>query len=384
MMLEQGRGFLQKPHPILYLHHRVQIAGAERSLLALIRRLDRESFRPSFVIPSEGEFAQALREEGVSVTFCPFSSFKTFRWDRVVKTVQRLEQIVSRLNPHLLHGNTPRANLYAGWIGRQRGIPVVWHARNLIYGRMFDIERTLSFIPQRIVCNSQAIRERFRGRGGFDSRILTISSGVELSEFRPDLDDGRIRREFNVKENPLVALVARLGVGKGHETFLRASQKVVLQFPNARFLIIGRAEDEEDQKREVYLKRLVDELSLVSHVIFTGYRRDMPSLMAAITLLVVATEAEPFGRVILEAMASARPVVGTETGGTPELVREGQTGLLIPPLDPEAMARAMIRLLKNPEEAKRMGENGRRRVETEFSQEAHVQKIQALYHSLLA
>ena len=109
----------------------------------------------------------------------------------------------------------------------------------------------------------------------------------------------------------------------------------------------------------------------------------MPSLMAAITLLVVATEAEPFGRVILEAMASGKPVVGTASGGTPELVQEGQTGFLVPPLDPEAMARAILRLLKNPEEAKRMGENGRRRVEAEFSLEVHVQKIQALYHSLL-
>ena len=372
------------PHPILYLHNRDQIAGAEKSLLALIRGMDRRFFLPSFVLPSDGEFAQAVREAGASVAFCPFPPLRTVRWDHLFKTIEALGRIVSRLNPHLLHGNTPRTNLYAGWVGRRRAIPVVWHARNLIYGKMVDVERVFSFLPQRIVCNSEAIRDRFRGLKGFEDRVVTIYSGVDLSEFRPGLDEGGIRREFGVGEAPLVALVARLGIGKGHETFVQAAQSVARRFPNARFLVVGRAEDKEDQERVIFLKKLVERFGLASQVIFTGYRRDMPFLMAALTLLVVATEAEPFGRVILEAMASAKPVVGTATGGTPELIREGETGFLVPPMDPEALAEAIVRLLRNPGEAKRMGENGRRRVEAEFSLEAHAAKIQALYHSLLS
>jgi len=249
---------------------------------------------------------------------------------------------------------------------------------------MLDVERIFSFVPERIICNSEAIRSRFRGVNGFEKKVITVYSGVDLSEFRPDLDGRPFRLEFHLNETPVVALVARLGVGKGHETFLRAAQKVAHEMPHVRFLIVGQAEDEEDRRRELYLKKLVTELHLDSQVTFTGYRRDMPSVMAAIDLLVVATEAEPFGRVILEAMAAGKPVVGTGTGGTPELIEAGRTGLLVPPDHPQGMADAILRLLKNPEASHQMGHSGTHRVQTEFSSEAHVQKIQALYDSLLA
>ena len=248
---------------------------------------------------------------------------------------------------------------------------------------MLDIERIFSFVPDRIICNSEAIRNRFRGVNGFEKKVVTIYSGVDLSEFRPDLDGRPFRLEFHLNETPVVALVARLGVGKGHETFLRAAQKVAHEMPNVHFVIVGQAEDEEDRRRELFLKRLVTELHLDSQVTFTGYRKDMPSVMAAIDLLVVATEAEPFGRVILEAMAAGKPVVGTGTGGTPELIEAGRTGLLVPPDHPSAMADAILHLLKNPEVSHHMGQSGTRRVQTEFSSEAHVQKVEALYHSLL-
>lgn len=370
------------PYSILYLHNREKIAGAEKSLLALVRRLDRQSFIPSFILSSDGEFAQALRAEKVPLSICPFAPLRSIRADRILASLRALEKIVVRVKPHLLHGNTPRTNLYAGWLGRRRGIPVVWHARNLIYGMMLDIEKLLSFLPDRIICNSEAIRDRFRGQNGFEKRVLTVHSGIDLSEFRPEIDGTPIRREFG-GGIAWVALVGRIGLGKGHEIFLRASQKVVAQFSNARFLIVGRAEDEDDARREIFLKRLAGRLGLQSQVIFTGYRQDMPRLMAAIDLLVVATEAEPFGRVILEAMAAGKPVVGTSSGGTPELVEHEKTGLLVPPRDSEAMAKAILRLLKNLDEARHFGANGRKRVEAHFSVEAHVRHVEALYHSLL-
>lgn len=382
-MSKQGSRSFQKPHPLLYLHNRHHIAGAEKSLLVLIRQLDRSAFVPFFVLPSESEFAEAVRKEGAEVFFCPFPPFKSFRWDLVSRSLRLLHQIVSRLAPHLLHGNSPRTNFYAGWIGKQRRIPVVWHARNLIYGKMLDVEKIFSFVPERIICNSEAIRSRFRGVNGFEKKVTTVYSGVDLSEFRPDLDGKPFRLEFHLNEAPVVALVARLGMGKGHETFLQAAKKVSRKIPKVYFLIVGQAEDGEDQQREAFLRKLVAELHLDSQVIFTGYRKDMPSVMAAIDLLVVATEAEPFGRVILEAMAAGKPVVGTGTGGTPELIEAERTGLLVPPDHPQAMADAILRLLKNPEVSHQMGQSGIRRVQTEFNSEAHVQKIEALYHSLL-
>ena len=372
-----------RPYSVLYFHNRSLIAGAEKSLLGLLRRLNRETFSPFCVLPEDGELAQELRQANVPVFISPFSAFYSPRWDRVLKSFELLSQILSEIHPDLLHGNTPRTNLYAGWLGRRGGIPAVWHERNLIYGRMVDIEKIFSFLPHRIVCNSEAIRARFRGVKDFGKQVVTIYSGVDLSEFYPGLGKGEIRREFGIGERPLLALVARIGLGKGHETFLRAAEKVIPFFPEARFLIVGRSENEDDRKRESSLRELAAQLGLKTQVIFTGYRKDTPEIMAAIDMLVVATEAEPFGRAILEALAAGKPVIGTRSGGTPEVVVDGENGYLVPPKDETAMAEAILKLLRSPSEAKRMGEKGREKVVSDFSFESHVRRIEALYESIL-
>lgn len=371
--------------PILYLHDREWIAGAEQSLLHLVRQLNRSIFIPYFVVSKRGEFSEALEREKIKVFILPFPPFKSLRLDKIFKTICQLDRIVLETKISLLHGNTPRTNLYAGWVGRWKRIPVIWHARNLIYGRMIDIERILSFIPQKIICNSNAILERFKIGGTYAGKAVTIHSGIDVNTFYPDDEKGKRWREaLGYSRNPLVGIVARLGVGKGHETFLRSACRVHQVFPHVHFLVVGRAEDEEDRKREEKLKFLVKEMGLLTSVSFLGYREDLPDVMAALDLLVVATEAEPFGRVILEALASGKPVVGTASGGTPEVVRDGENGFLVPPGDEEAMAEAILKILRSPRQAKKMGERGRELLLSEFTLEAYVQKIETLYLSLLS
>ena len=261
---------------------------------------------------------------------------------------------------------------------------MIWHARNLIYGKMIDTDRFFSFLPSRIICNSKAIEDRFKTGRGRNSKVVTIYSGVDGKVFYPDEERARsLRKELGCGDSPLIGLVSRLGMGKGHETFIGAASQVHGVFPDARFLIVGRAENEEERLREKRLRDLVRRLNLSETVLFLGYRKDIQNVMAALTLLVVATEAEPFGRVILEALATAKPIVGTASGGTPEAVKEGENGLLVPPRDEKAMAEAIARLLGAPLEARRMGERGRQKVLSEFTLETHIRKIEDLYLSLL-
>ena len=372
------------PHPILYLHNRELIAGGEQSLLHLVSHLNRTLFLPYFVVSEEGEFSEALKKKNVEVFFVPFPPFKYLRLDRIWDTVRQLEKIAMETKACLLHGNIPRDNLYAGVVGRRRGIPVIWHARNLIYGKMIDMEQIFSFLSTRIVCNSEAIRMRFQKNESDFGKAITIYSGVDVKEFYPNAERGkRLREEWGCGHVPLIGIVARLGLGKGHETFIAAANLVHPRFPEVRFLIVGRAENEGDHTREEKLRSLVKRLGLSQVVLFLGYRKDMPEVMAALDLLVVATEAEPFGRVVLEALASGKPVVGTKSGGTPEVVKEGENGLLIPPKDEKGMADAVMRLLRSPSEAKQMGERGRQRILSEFTIENHTRKIESLYLSLM-
>ena len=373
-----------RPYPILYFHKGEWIAGGEQSLLHLIAHLNRSCFRPYFIVSKKSEFSEALERENVTVYFVPFYPLRNLRLGAVLKTIHQFKKIALETQARLLHSNTPRDNLYAGIVGRSLKIPVVWHARNLIYRKMIDTDRIFSFLSERIVCNSEAIRERFRKRGDDFGKAMTIYSGVDVSEFHPDEERGmRWRQTLGYGEEPLIGITARLGLGKGHETFIEAANLIHPHFPKARFLVVGRATNEEDHRRETRLRDLVKRLKISEAVHFLGYRKDMPDVMAALDFLVVATEAEPFGRVVLEALASGKPVIGTASGGTPEVVKDGENGLLVPPKDEEALAAAIIRLLKSPAEAKKMGERGRERVLTEFTIETHARKIEALYFSLL-
>ena len=374
----------ETPFPVLYFHTRELIAGGEQSLLHLVSHLNRSLFFPYFVVSQEGEFSEALRKEKVQVFFVPFPPPKSLRFDRIWNAIRQLEGVVIKTKAYLLHGNTPRDNLYAGIVGYRRKIPVVWHARNLIYGKMIDTDRIFSFLPTQIICNSEAIQKRFKKSQDDFGKAITIYSGVDVKEFHPDEERGRqLREELGCGEAPLIGIAARIGLGKGHETFIEAANLVHPHFPEARFLIVGRAENEEDHQRELKLRGLVKRFGLSGIVLFLGYRKDMPDIMTALSFLVVATEAEPFGRVVLEALASGRPVVGTESGGTPEVVKEGENGFLVPPKNAQAMASAMMRLLGSPTEAKQMGERGRQKILSGFTIETHTRKIEHLYLSLI-
>jgi len=373
------------PYPIMYFHDRKWIAGGEQSLLTLIRHLDKKKFEPHFVISTEGEFSNALEAENISIHYVPFHSFKAFRIHQVIKTIQRLEALCHEVQPSVIHSNAPRTNLYAGIVGRRLHIPIVWHARNLIASGMIDVDRYFSFFPQRVICNSDAIRSRFRTLGGYLGNATTIHTGVDTDSFCPNLEKARCFRDsLGFGNEPLIGLVGRIGPGKGHETFLDAASRVHREFPMAQFLIVGRAEDQEDERREERLKTQAKSLGLDRNVFFLGYRKDTPSVMAALNVLVVSSWAEPFGRVVLEGSSSGLPVVGTNSGGTPEVITNGENGLLVPPKDEQKMAEAILRLLRSKEEAKKMGEKGRRKVLENFTLEIHAKKMENLYLSIVS
>jgi glycosyltransferase involved in cell wall biosynthesis len=170
---------------------------------------------------------------------------------------------------------------------------------------------------------------------------------------------------------------------KGHDTFLKAARIVAEDFPDVRFLIVGSHIAPEYRDWEEYVKRLSVELGLTEKVIFTGFRRDLPELLAAMDIYILASNAEPSGRTHLEAMAMAKPIVATRSGGTPEIALEGETAILIEAGDYRAMADAVISLLKSPERRIELGEKARERVKELFSIERNVKETEKIYLNLL-
>jgi glycosyltransferase involved in cell wall biosynthesis len=176
-------------------------------------------------------------------------------------------------------------------------------------------------------------------------------------------------------------VVCRLNKKKGIEYFLRAAAVVAAQFPKARFLIVGSSCFDPNYQAE--LERLAGELDLSDRVIFTGERNDIPALLREIDLSVLPSLSEGLSNSLLEAMASAVPVIATNVGGNPEVVQDGRTGLLVPARDAAALAQAMIQILQSPDLARRFGEAGYEKVKSDFSLAATVRRTQELYMELL-
>jgi glycosyltransferase involved in cell wall biosynthesis len=207
---------------------------------------------------------------------------------------------------------------------------------------------------------------------------------VDLERFNPGVDARRQREEFGVSaDQPCFGIFGTLLEWKGHHVFLEAARRVMDEVPNARAFVIGEAPERGRAYREE-LDRLVDRLGIGDRVTFAGFREDVPELMQLLRVVVHASVTpEPFGRVIAEAMAMAKPVVATSAGGPLEIVEDGATGYLVGADEPEGMARAIIRLLTDTPRADRFGRRGHETVVARFSAEAHARMVEQVYAEVL-
>jgi len=366
---------------VILVHATDIMAGGERSLLNLLRHFDRSKFHACVVCDASDDFAEAVHETGAPVTRVRFPGLRLpglGAW----RAVHGLLATCRSSGAALLHANTPRTNLYTAVVGRLAGIPVVWHCRNLLDPWMTDTDRMCAWLPDRIICNSDAIAARFAG-SRWQHRVRTILNGVDLGEFRPDISGATVRDELGWTRNPLIAATSRLDPEKGHETLLEAMCTVAGQIPESRLLIAGIASVNQ-ATRHAALQRRISELKLDGVARLLGFRRDIPQLLAAADICVLPADAEACGRVLFEAMAMTKPIVATASGGTPEIVVDAVTGVLVPPKDSRALAEALVALLKNPALRNAMGAAGRERVTKQFSIEAHVQKTMDVYAEALA
>ena len=370
------------PARVLYLHHVGELSGAEGSLRLLLRHLDRARVLPLFAGPARGPFPDALAADGVTTLPLAFSPLR--RAGAVLATVVRLVRLVRTHRVDLLHANGPQTNVCAGLAGRLTRVPVVWHARNLVADGMRDVDRALAPLATRIICNADAIRRRFVGSRGW-ARSVTIVNAVDTREFHPGVLRAPFRRELGVTDDtPLVGIVGRIGLGKGHEHFVEAAIRLLRDGVPARFAIVGDPLFAEDAWRTDALRRAVKDAGREDQICFVGHRRDVPAVMRGLDVLVLASDAEPCGRVLFEAMASGTAVVATDSGGTPEIVRDGREGLLVPPRDPIALARAVRALVGDPARRARLGAAGVARVSAEFTVERYVARTLAVYDEALA
>jgi glycosyltransferase involved in cell wall biosynthesis len=366
------------PITVVHVIDDLGLGGAQRQLVELIKALPKDRYAVHVIALSTTKVAyeSILRRAGISLTLIPHAG--TWSW----RTLMALVRQRRGLRPDIVQTWLFTADLYGRLAAFIVRVPrVVCAIRNAIEDMPWHyrlVNWLLSGGTACITVNADAIRPGLIRRGGIPARkIRVIPNGLNLGGFPPVARNGIYHQEWGIPpEAKIVAMVARFAPQKDHWTFLQAAARVSQHIPDAYFVLVGEG------ALRATVQRWVEELGLTKRVRVVGARSDVWQLLHHLEVFVLATHHEGSPNVVMEAMAAERPVVATNVDGAAELVVSGETGWLVPRKDVEAMAEAIERLLKHPDQAKTMGARGRARIEQHFSIEQTVRKTMALYEEL--
>jgi len=395
-------------HRVLYVQ-KPKGGGSATGLYELVRCLDRDRVDPTVLFYEPNEYCDAFAELGAKVLvlndgpgapgngsarlssslgrlMTPSHGLGQFK--RLVRLdwplARRIAEVIRAEEVDLVHNNdNPRGDRASMIAARMAHVPQVSHVRFLPqYYR--PIDHRLARFVKFFIYMSEAIEEHYRNEVGVPASMgRVIYDPFDLDTFRNGVQGARaVREEFGLApDDPLITNVGRLVPWKGQDVFSEAFSRIVARLPRARALIVGSPPPnrvgEEYHRR---LRGIVERLQLQDHVMFTGFRKDIPEILAASDVVVhSATSPEPFGRIVVEALAAGRPTVATAAGGVPEIVEHEKTGLLVPPGDAERMAEAIEALLRDPDAAARMGSAARRDVAVRFARGRFSRAIQHIY-----
>lgn len=373
----------KKPYNVLFLDFTTFIGGTEISTMLLLKYMDLKKFNPFFVLQGEGTYYDRIVKMDVPVTIIPLNQLKFASLIKYIQTVWNLTRFIKKNRIDLVVCTMEACNQYGLPAARLNRIPIVCHVRNLIPD-LRSFWRTFLHFPDILIANSRATAQSYNQFTRKRQKVEVVYNGIDLTEYIPSCTGEGIRKRYGIDNNIFViGLIGRINRIKRQDIFIKSIAEVVKIHPNICAFIVG---DTKIDRSEPYLKELhkmIDDFKLKDKVIFTGFMNDMKEVYASIDLLVLSSDAEPFGRVLIEAMAMEKPVVATKAGGVVEIVEDGVTGLLVPPGDVNYMAKAIVKMLESKEDRMRMGRAGRKRAESMFSIEKNVEEIQKIYLKVL-
>jgi len=363
---------------ILHVSHEGRLAGAERSLLLLLRHL-RGRVESVVTCPAGSDLADICREQGVACESLPVVSrgHALSLW-KCLRATRSLRRIVRRVNPDIIHANNIHAMAIASLSRGLCGSRLIWHVRDV--PKPGFVTRWCAKRADRLIAVSNAVKGRLMELNVNEQKIDMVYNGVDMPTVNmPSIesDDGP-----NRGDSFTFACVGQIVRWKNQEDFLKAAEIVHRQFPEAKFLLVG---SDVFKRRDSYQARLRDmiESRRISYVQCIGWQKDMEPIWRRTDCLVHTANMEPFGRVVIEAMAHGRPVVAYACGGPAEIVDDGRFGLLVPFGDVDALAAAMLRIAREGGLAEAMGQAASQRVRECFGADKTAEGVMTVYQKLL-
>jgi glycosyltransferase involved in cell wall biosynthesis len=381
---------------ILYVDSYSSIGGGQKSMMAIVANLNRDDYSPIVAFPEGAPLRKIADSKNIPVVEIPLGNSLTEIEDtgknpidtligflQLMKTWHLFHRICIQNRIALIHTNSIKATLMVGIPAALLRIPVVWHVRHATNHGVID--RVAALFSRKIVTVSTFVANElslFVRRQSH--KIKRIYNGIDAPDKVMRQTRTDMRREFSMSDNShLVGIVGRLLDWKGHVTLLEAAPLVLKKSPATVFLIVGEIPFPSYSGYKEHLLALCDKLEIADRVIFTGFREDVSSIISSLDVLVNASENEPLSRVVLEALSLGIPVVATRSGGSPEIIRNRETGMLVTVNDPQALANGILEVIRNPDLARTLSRNGRKLVEQQFNAAAYVKNVESLYESIL-
>jgi glycosyltransferase involved in cell wall biosynthesis len=344
--------------------------GGQNQVLLTVLGLRALGHRSMLVAHAAGELRQRAREGLELVPLAP-------KTEMDLGAAWRLSRLVKQLRPDVVHAHDPHgvamASLALSMSTELDKPPLVAARRVDFHMKDNALSRWKYRQVDCFICASEAIRQMVIADGVPAARVVTVLEGIDLGHVEA-APVANLHAELWLPHHaPIVGNVAALVPHKGQRHLIEAAAIVVTKVPDARFVIAGEGE------LRPALERQIKDHHLEKHVFLAGFRPDVLSVHKAFDIFVMSSVTEGLGTSLLDAMACGKPTVATTAGGMPEVVVDGQTGLLVPPRDHEAMANAIIRLLSDARARRAMGAAGEARVRERFSAERMVQDTLAVY-----
>jgi glycosyltransferase involved in cell wall biosynthesis len=369
-------------------------SGAFRSLIAMSRGIKGHGFDPILVLHKEAEDTPLLTEqERRNAHFLQLPRLKRNQplayYLRCISTaiqgVDRIARFIHEDGISIVHVNEI-TDIYGGLAAKVAGVPCVWHIRCYLGEPWLAwlLPRVVQILATRIIAVSNSVAEHMFDKQRISRQKVRIihDPGPDSREFHPGVDGQPFRQELAIEEDAfLVGMVGKLGERKGHEVLIRAACRVLVRFPNAFFLIVGGTLPGKHHSAYAQrLARLTSDLGLSDRVIFTGFRSDIPQIMAACDVVVhCSTYPDPFPGVVLQGMAMEKPVITASLGGASEQV--GEAGVSVRPSDPDALAEAIIALSGDHKKRESLGRMAAERAAT-FSDASFYEALLSLYEEV--
>jgi glycosyltransferase involved in cell wall biosynthesis len=407
------------PRTVIYLDHTAKWSGGEIALLRTLEALDRTRVTPVVVVAEEGPFAVRLREARIETHVLPLSGqAREVRKDTLggaalirhagagmafIRYAFTIAKFAKRRRGFALHCNSLKSDLYGGLAGRIAGIPVIWHVRDHIDpsylpGPAVRVLRALArTTPTFVIAISQSVLEKlFPDPADREQQLIrrarVIHDGLAERELGTPLPVPSARWK---NDPPRVGIIGRFVAWKGQHIFLQAAQQLLMSRKagdnettsnddgtNAVFWLVGKPMFGEAEY-EAELKRIAAPLG--ESVQFLGFRDDVPAVLRDLDVFVHAsTTPEPFGQVVIEAMAEGVPVIASDGGGVREIVEDGISGLRTPMGDAAGLAEALGQLLADPARGSRLARAAHEHVRSRFTASQNARKIEDVYDDLAA